>query len=106
MRKRRIASGAASVVVVGVDPRGMGLIRECLGTEAVLPTNSTAYEDSPGVVKKTRPNVVIMGFDGDFDEAVRLGPILSGEVRGLHMVAISQRTDPERIRSAMARLSS
>lgn len=101
MRKRQIASGAASVVVVGVDPRGMGLIRECLGTEAVLPTNSTPYLDSPQVVKKTRPNVVIMGFDGDFDEAVRLGPLLAGEVRGLHMVAISQRTDPERIRAAM-----
>lgn len=101
MRKRRIARGAASVVVVGVDPRGMGLIRECLGTEAVLPTNSTPYADTPQVVNKTRPNVVIMGFDGDFDEAVRLGPVLAAEVRGLHMVAFSQRTDPERIRAAM-----
>ena len=101
MRSRRVARGAASVVVVGVDAIGMGLIRECLGTEAVLPTQATPYEDAAQVVRKTRPNVVIMGFDIDFDEAVRLGQFLASESSSLHMVAISSRTDPERIRAAM-----
>lgn len=101
MRSRRVARGAASVVVVGVDGMGMGLIRECLGTEAVLPTQATPYEDAAQVVRKTRPNVVVMGFDIDFDEAVRLGQFLSTESSSLHMVAISSRTDPERIRAAM-----
>lgn len=101
MRSRRVARGAASVVVVGVDAIGMGLIRECLGTEAVLPTSATPYEDAARVVQKTRPNVVVMGFDIDFDEAVRLGQFLQGESSSLHMVAISSRTDPERIRAAM-----
>ena len=101
MKSRRIARGAASVVVVGVDTIGMGLIRECLGTEAVLPTSATPYEDAIQVVQKTRPNVVVMGFDIDFDEAVRLGQYLQGESASLHMVAISSRTDPERIRAAM-----
>lgn len=101
MRNRRTSVGAASVVVVGVDHRGMGLIRECLGTEAVLPTNATAVADALQVVRKTRPNVVVMGFDADFDAAVRLGHDLKRELAGLHMVAISERADPERIRSAM-----
>jgi len=101
MRSRRVARGAASVVVVGVDAIGMGLIRECLGTEAVLPTQATPYEDAAQVVRKTRPNVVVMGFDIDFDEAVRLGSYLANESPSLHMVAISSRTDPERIRAAM-----
>ncbi len=101
MRNRRVAHGAASVVVVGVDGLGMGLIRECLGTEAVLPTHATPYEEAVQVVRKTRPNVVVMGFDFDFDEAVRLGQALSSEFNSLHMVAFSSRTDPERIRAAM-----
>jgi len=101
MRAGRHTRGAASIVVVGVDNKGMGLIRECLGTEAVLPTHSTPYEDALQVVRKTRPNVVVMGFDQDFEQAVRLGPTLSTEINGLHMVAISERTDNERIRAAM-----
>ncbi len=101
MRNRRLTRGAASVVVIGVDNHGMGLIRECLGTEAVLPTHATPYEDALAVVRKTRPTVVVMGFDEDFEEAVQLGGVLAEEASGLHMVAISERTDPERIRAAM-----
>ena len=101
MRRQGVSRGAAQVVVVGVDARGMGLIRECLGTEAVLPSQSTAYHSAVEAVHTARPNVVITGFDGDFEEAVRLGPLLQTEVPGLQLVAISQQTDPERIRSAM-----
>jgi pilus assembly protein CpaE len=101
MRYRNQTRGAASVVVIGVNTHGMGLIRECLGTEAVLPTQSTPYQDAVQIVQKTRPNVIIMGFDTDFDAAVELGPRLTAELAGLHLVAISERTDPERIRSAM-----
>jgi pilus assembly protein CpaE len=99
--RRRNARGAASVIVIGVDPLGMGSIRECLGTEAVLPTHATPYEEALAVVRKTGPSVVVVGFDQDYQEAVRLGQALTGEHPGLHMVAISQKADPERIRSAM-----
>ncbi len=101
MRYRNQSHGAASVVVIGVESYGMGLIRECLGTEAVLPTQSTPYRDAAQVVHKTRPNVIIMGFDEDFDAAVELGPRLTAELASVHLVAISERTDPERIRAAM-----
>ncbi len=101
MRRQGLTRGAAQVVVVGVDARGMGLIRECLGTEALLPTQSTPYHDAIEVAQSARPNVVITGFDEDFEEAVRLGPLLQSQVPGLQLVAISQKTDPERIRAAM-----
>lgn len=101
MRTRTSTTGAASVIVVGVDQKGMGLIRECLGTEAVLPTHATEYADAIQVVRKTRPNVVVMGVDLDPHGAVRLGGDLQRESPGLHMVAISSEADPERIRAAM-----
>ncbi|MEL6346029.1 MAG: AAA family ATPase [Myxococcota bacterium] len=101
MRYRNQTRGAASVVVIGVNNTGMGLIRECLGTEAVLPTQSTPYLNAEQVVQKTRPNVIIMGFDQNFESAVELGPRLSSELPGVQLVAISEQTDPERIRSAM-----
>lgn len=93
--------GTASIVIVGVDARVLGLIRECLGTEAVLPSEATAYSLALNQIAKVRPSVVIVGLDGDFDEAVRLGPLIANEQRGVQMVAISQRNDPERIRAAM-----
>lgn len=101
MRYRNQTQGAASVVVIGVSPEGMGLIRECLGTEAVLPTQSTPHAEAEQVVNKTRPNVIIMGFDTDFNAAIELGARLQAEAPGVQLVAISEQTDPERIRSAM-----
>lgn len=101
MRRQGASRGAAQVVVVGVDTRGMGLIRECLGTEAVLPASSVPYAQAVDAVQSQRPNVVITGFDGDFEEAVRLGPLLQAQVQGVRLVAMSQQNEPERIRAAM-----
>ena len=99
--RRNLGRGAASVVVIGVDARGMGLIRECLGTEAVLPPQATAYEDALAVARKTRPAVVIVGFDENSEEAVRLGSALSAEVPNAQLVAYAERHDADRIRAAM-----
>lgn len=101
MRRQGASRGAAQVVVVGVDTRGMGLIRECLGTEAVLPASSVPYAQAVDAVVSQRPNVVITGFDGDFEEAVRLGPLLQAQVQGIRLIAMSQQNEPERIRAAM-----
>ncbi len=79
----------------------MGLIRECLGTEAAIPSTATPYEDALSVVRKSRPPVVIVGFDGSAEDAIRLGPQIANELPGVTLVALSERTDPERIRAAM-----
>jgi len=88
-------------MVVGVDSRGMGLLRECLGAEAVLPPVATRYDEALLELRRARPNVVITGFDEDFDQAVQLGPLLTAESSNLTLVALSEVSDPERIRAAM-----
>ncbi len=95
-------SNAATVLVVGVDARGMGQVRETLGTEAVLPTAPIPYEEALASVRRQRPDVVIAGFDADPEEAVRLAPVLLSEAGSkVHLVALSSGADPDRIRAAM-----
>jgi pilus assembly protein CpaE len=92
---------AASVLVIGVDPRAMGQIRETLGTEAVLPTVPTKYDDALSAIRKMKPDVVITGFDQDFEEAIRIAPLIAAESTRIQMVALAARADPDRIRAAM-----
>ena len=101
MRSLGPATGAATVLVVGVSPHAMGMLREYLGTEAILPSEPTSYQDGVIAGNRLRPQVVIFGFDRDPEEAVRLGPILTSELPGVHLVALSERSDPDRIRAAM-----
>ncbi len=96
------SSNAASVLVVGVDARAMGQIRETLGTEAVLSTVPVLYDDAVAAIRKQRPDLVIVGFDSDPEEAVRLAPLLLTEAgQKLRLVAHSSGADPDRIRAAM-----
>jgi pilus assembly protein CpaE len=101
MRTPGSSANAASVVVIGTDARAMGQVRETLGTEAVLPAAAIAYEDGLTAVRKVRPDVVITGFDLDYEEAIRLAPMVLHEHPRTHLVALAVRADPERIRAAM-----
>lgn len=101
MRHAGSSNNAAVVVVIGVDQRAMGQIRETLGAEAALPAQATKFEDALATIRKARPDVVITGFDQDFEEAIRLAPQISAESGRIQMVALAGRTDPERIRAAM-----
>ncbi len=94
-------SSAASVVVVGVDSRAMGQIRETLGAEAVLPATPNSYDEAVQAIRRHQPQVVITGFDQDFEEAIRLAPAMLAENTRLHLVALSNGADPDRIRAAM-----
>jgi pilus assembly protein CpaE len=91
----------ATVMIVGVDGHGMGLIRECIGADAALPESTTPYNGAVTAAMQARPQVVVVSFDGDFDMAVRLGPEIKSELPSVQLVAYSRSTDPERIRSAM-----
>ena len=48
-----------------------------------------------------RTNVVIVGFDEDFEEAVRLGSQITQEFQSVTLIALSSRSEPDRIRAAM-----
>jgi pilus assembly protein CpaE len=95
------STSAASVIVVGVDNRAMGQIRETLGAEAVVPATSTSFDDALGVIEKSRPDAIIVGFDQDFDDAIRVAQQVSAQFARTQMVALSHRADPDRIRAAM-----
>lgn len=101
MRHRSLSHGIPSVIVVGVDTRVMGLIRECLGTEAAIAGQVTSYDDAVTAARKARANVAIVGLDLSFDDALRLGNQFTQELPGLQLVAIAEKTDPDRIRAAM-----
>lgn len=95
------SAGAASVIVVGVDNRAMGQIRETLGAEAVVPQTSTAFEDALAAIAKARPDAVIVGFDRDYDEALRVAQQIGTEFPKTQLVALASKADPDRIRAAM-----
>lgn len=95
------STSAASVIVVGVDSRTMGQIRETLGAEAVVPATPTSFEEALATIDKVRPDAVIVGFDKDFDEALRVAQQISVQYARTQMVALAQRADPDRIRAAM-----
>ena len=95
------AVGAANVIVLGVDARTMGTIRETLGTEAVLPAAPTSFEDAMAVIAKTRPDVVIGGFDRDFDEAIRITSQIGTKFPRIQLITLASKTNPNKIRAAM-----
>ena len=101
MRSLGPTRGAANVLIVGVDKGGMGSLRETLGAEAVLPVNSIDYAAAFESTRKTKPNVLIVGFDADFEEAVRLGAEINNDLPNITLVALSHGSDPDRIRAAM-----
>ena len=101
MRSLGTSGRTANVLIVGVDGASMGRIRETLGTEAVLAPASIPYDQAYDAVARGRTNVVLMGFDDDFEEAVRLGAQITQEFNSVTLVALSTRSDPDRIRAAM-----
>lgn len=101
MRQVGSTSNVASVVVVGVDSRAMGQIRETLGAEAALPSQSTRYDEALALVRKLRPDVVIASFDQDFEEAIRLAPQIIAENGRTQLVALASNANPDHIRAAM-----
>lgn len=101
MRSAGISSNTATVLVVGVDARSMGQIREALGTEVALPPTATPYDDAISTARQSHPDMLIVGFDGDFEEALRIGAAIHQEDARTILVAIASKADNSRIRSAM-----
>jgi pilus assembly protein CpaE len=92
---------APTVVVIGVEGTGLGHIRECLNTEAAIPNEVVRYSDADAAVRRHRPQVVIIGFDGDPDAAIKLGAALGTEQPNIILLAHATVAQPERIREAM-----
>ncbi len=100
---RTVGSGraVASVVLVGLDPEAMGLVRETLAAEAVLPSSSIAYGDAIEVVKRSRPDVCIVGIGRSLDAALSLAQALTKEAPKVTLVAMAATSSADVILSAM-----
>jgi pilus assembly protein CpaE len=95
------ARAAASVVLVGLDADAMGLVRETLAAEAVLPNSSISFGDAISAVKRQRPDVVIVGFHQAMDAALALAQALAKEAPNVTMVAMADQSNAEAILAAM-----
>lgn len=62
MRPASPSHSAATIVAVALDAEIMGLVRETLAAEAVLPNSSIAYAEAEEVITRTLPDVVIVGY--------------------------------------------
>ncbi len=101
MRNIGKSSGAATTVLVGLDGDSMGLVREALAAEAVLPNTSVTFGDAISVVKRTRPDVVIVGYSRAIEAALALAEALKKDGNTATLVALAERSDAEAILAAM-----
>ncbi|MFT6161531.1 MAG: pilus assembly protein CpaE [Myxococcota bacterium] len=79
----------------------MGLVRETLAAEAVLPNSSISFGDAISAVKRQRPDVVIVGFHQAMDAALALAQALAKEAPNVTMVAMADQSNAEAILAAM-----
>lgn len=101
MRNIGKSSGAASVVLVGLDAEAMGMVRETLAAEALLPSNSTLFGDAVPQIERTKPDVVIVGYTRAVDASLALAEELRRTHPHLTMVALADGPDSVAILSAM-----
>jgi pilus assembly protein CpaE len=95
------SSGAASVVLVGLDNDAMGAVREVLAAEAALPGASIPFADAVGVVDRAKPDVVIVGYTRAVDAALQLADEIRRAYPAITLVALSDKPDSGAILSAM-----
>lgn len=79
----------------------MGLVRETLAAEAVLPNSSIDYEEAFEVIQRTLPDVVLVGFSENVDRAVEFGRELLKEQPKLTLVALARTSEATTILAAM-----
>jgi pilus assembly protein CpaE len=95
------SSGAASVVLVGLDGDQMGTVRETLAAEAVLPNSSVPFGDALPVIERTRPDVVIVGYMRSVDASLALAEELTRSSPNVVLVALADAREADQILAAM-----
>ncbi len=101
MRNIGKSSGAASVVLVGLDGDQMGTVRETLAAEAVLPNSSVPFGDALPVIERTRPDVVIVGYMRSIEASLALSEELSRTSPNVVLVALADSREADQILAAM-----
>jgi pilus assembly protein CpaE len=95
------SSGAAQVVLIGLDNEGMGLVRETLAAEAALPPSSVSFGDALMTIERARPDVVIVGYTRAVDASLQLADELKRTMPTVVLVALADTPDSSAILGAM-----
>ncbi len=96
------ATIAIAAMAVGMDGEALEVVTASLGGLARLtPPHSVPYREAEPVAWVERPRIVLVNFDRNIDQAIDLGPTLLDMLPGVLLVAASERSDPDRIRTAM-----
>jgi DNA-binding NtrC family response regulator len=94
--------GAASVVLVGLDNDQMGMVRETLAAEAVLPSASISFGEAHEVIGRNRPDVVIVGYSRAKDASLELARYVhSGDLSSIVLIALAEASSADAILAAM-----
>lgn len=101
MRNIGRSSGAAQVVLIGLDNEAMGLVREAIAAEAVLPSASVSFGDALLTIDRQRPDVVIVGYNRAVDAAMQLADELRRNMPSIVLIALADNPDSSAILGAM-----
>jgi pilus assembly protein CpaE len=101
VRSVTTSHSAATVVLVGIDTEAMGMVRETLAAEAVLPNTSISFDDAVDVIKRTRPDVVIVDYSSQRDGALELAQVICRDMPNIAMVALAHQSNAQAILAAM-----
>lgn len=101
MRNIGRSAGAASVVLVGLDADAMGMVRETLAAEAVLPNSAVPFGDALSVIERTAPDVVVVGYTRAVEASLALAEELRREQPNIVLVALADGPDSAAILGAM-----
>lgn len=89
------------MILVGLDGDEMGMIREVLAAEAVLPNASVAFAEALDAIARTRPDVVIVGYTNHIDNALALADAIRRDSDEITLVALAKQSDASAILAAM-----
>lgn len=101
MRNIGRSTGAASVVLVGLGDEAMGMIRETLAAEAVLPSAPVSYGEALPQIERTKPDVVVVAYTAQPEASITLAAELRAAGAAPVLVALADKPDSEAILNAM-----
>ena len=101
MRKVSTSHAVATIVVVGLDSDQMGLVRETLAAEAVLPSASVDFPDAMSMIRRSRPDVVIVDYSERQEESLELAQQIQKGTTNITKIALAKKSDAPAILAAM-----
>lgn len=88
-------------MLVGLDNEAIGMVREVLAAEAVLPQGSLSFGDALVEGRQSRPDAAIVSLGEAMDAALEFGQQITNEFPDMTLIALARASDATAILSAM-----